>query len=53
MIKQTILVILIVSCLSFNIHKNDETAVIIDTNAQSVNAINWPFTLCGTGSWTI
>jgi hypothetical protein len=53
MIKATILTILVISCVSFNIHKNDETAVVIDSNSQSLNAINWPFTICGTGTWTI
>jgi hypothetical protein len=53
MIKTTVLAILIISCLSFNMHTNDEKDIIIDSGSQSVNAINWPFTICGQGSWTI
>ena len=51
MSKLLLLSVLLISALAFNIQK--ESSPMETIISSPIKAINWPFTTCGDGHWTI
>jgi hypothetical protein len=51
MSKLLVLSVLLISALAFNIQK--ESSPLDTIISAPIKAINWPFTTCGDGHWTI